>query len=353
MALRRLLSTEKRLLRDPNVANLYSDVIRHYLDSGYIRQVSREEDNTDAWFLPHFAVVRPIKATTKVRIVFNAAAKQDGISLNDTIYQGPKLQNELFDVLLRFRRHPVALVCDIAEMYLRIETAPGDRTYHRFLWRFMDQNKEPSQYEFNRIVFGVNSSPFLAQYVTHKNAEKLADAYPMAAETILKSTYMDDSMDSVPDSNNGIRLYSELSKVWEAAGMHARKWLSNSKEVLQEIPMEDRSESVDLDEGYLPSIKTLGILWIRDEDTFSFKSCPPPDDFEITKRNFLSKIATLFDPTGFLAPFVIRAKIMLQETWTAGLDWDDQLPEHLSIKAKKWFLELKDIYGGLSLSFRI
>ena len=57
-----------------------------------------------------------------------------------TIYQGAKLQRELTDVLLRFRRNPVALtdvllrfrrnpvalMCDIAEMYLRIEVAPKD-----------------------------------------------------------------------------------------------------------------------------------------------------------------------------------------------------------------------------------
>ncbi len=50
-----------------------------------------------------------------------------GVSLNDTIHQGPKLQRELFDVLLRFRRYPVAIVCEIAEMYLRIGISPEDK----------------------------------------------------------------------------------------------------------------------------------------------------------------------------------------------------------------------------------
>ena len=47
---------------------------------------------------------------------------------NDVIHQGPKLQQGLFDVLLRFRKLPVAVVCDIAEMYLQIKLYPGDRS---------------------------------------------------------------------------------------------------------------------------------------------------------------------------------------------------------------------------------
>ena len=70
--------------------------------------------------LPHFPVIRPEKDTTKTRIVFDASATCEDISLNDVIHQGPKLQRDLFDVLLQFRRFPVAIVCDIAEMYLRI-----------------------------------------------------------------------------------------------------------------------------------------------------------------------------------------------------------------------------------------
>ena len=73
-------------------------------------------------------------------------------SLNDAIYQGPKLQRERFSVLLRFRKRPVALVCDIAEMYLRISLAPEDRPFHRFLWRSLDQTSTKDVYEFNRVV---------------------------------------------------------------------------------------------------------------------------------------------------------------------------------------------------------
>ena len=78
-------------------------------------------------------MLRPDKDTTKTRIGFDASAKSESISLNDVIQQGPKLQRDMYDVLLRFRAVAVATVCDIAEMYLRIGIAAEDKPYHRFL----------------------------------------------------------------------------------------------------------------------------------------------------------------------------------------------------------------------------
>ena len=57
--------------------------------------------------------------STKVRIVFDAAAKHDGKSLNDAVLPGPKLR-ELVDVLYRFRQAQVALSGDISQMFLQV-----------------------------------------------------------------------------------------------------------------------------------------------------------------------------------------------------------------------------------------
>jgi hypothetical protein len=108
-------------------------------------------------------------------------------------------------------------------------------------------------------VFGVNSSLFQAQYVSQKHAKRCKNAFPMAAETVLKSTYMDDSMDSVLNDEQGIELYNQLSQLLGKTGMHARKWLSNSRVVLQSIPEEDRASEVHIDKRNLPSVKTLGV----------------------------------------------------------------------------------------------
>ena len=223
MALRRLQNTEKRLHKSPNIGHAYSDIIKQYVAKGYVRKVPENESYKSKWYLPHFPVLRPDKDTTKIRIVFDASAKCQGTSLNDVINQGPKLQRDLLDVLLRFRRFPVAIVCDIAEMYLRIGISPKDQPYHRFLWRGIEQDRRPDVYEFDRVVFGMNSSQFLAQFVLQHHAKKYKSVFPLAAETIDKSTSMDDSMDSMWSEIQGTQLYHQLSASLSKAGMHARK----------------------------------------------------------------------------------------------------------------------------------
>ena len=249
----------------------------------------------------------------------------------------------MFDVLLRFRRYPVAIACDISEMYLRVRLHPKDRSYHRFLWRDLDLDKSPCVYEFTRLVFGVNASPFLAQYVSQFHAQLFQQSHQRAAETILKSTYMDDSMDSVTDEDEGIKLYKELSDLWKRAGMFTHKWLSNSSTVLKEIPQQDRVKELELDRNNLIVAKTLGVLWTATEDVFTFNFTTVEQELRFTKRSFLKKIAMLFDPLGFLGPFIIRAKILMQEIWIEGLGWDDTLPDEMNKKIKTWFDELKDL----------
>ena len=155
-------------------------------------------------------------------------------------------------------------------MYLQIRQDPKDCPYHGFLWRGLDQSQQPDIHEFNRLVFGITSCPFQAQLVTREHARKNFSSFPRAAKTILESTYMDDSMDSTSSEEEAITLYKELSAIWERAGMHARKWLSNSKQILAEIPQDHQATEVKLNKGILPSTKTQGVLWQPNEDNFSF-----------------------------------------------------------------------------------
>ena len=128
------------------------------------------------------------KTTTKVRIVFDCGAKCNGISLNDMIYAGPKLQQDLFNVLVRFRRNPVGIACGIKEMYLQTEIEENDRSHFRLLWRDLNPSREPAVFELSRVVFGKNSAPMELQFVAQQNARRNQDRYPRAAETVLKST---------------------------------------------------------------------------------------------------------------------------------------------------------------------
>ena len=274
--------------------------------------------------------------------MFDASAAVDGVSLNSRLHAGPKLQRDLVEVLTRFRKKPVAAVCDISEMYLQISLEPDQRRYHRFLWRDLDNDRPPDVYEFQRVVFSVNASPFLAQYVTQQHARTNADTLPLAADAVLSSTYMDDTMTSVEDSRTARQLYDELAMLWQKAGLHARKWLSNSTDVLAAIPPADRVGQLSLDDGeLLPSVKTLSLLWNSATDEFSYSYRPVDvNAAAVTKRSFLKRIAKIFDPLGLITPFTVRAKTLLQQMWLAGCDWDEPVTEALNDQAIRWFSEL-------------
>ena len=81
----------------------------------YVEVTFHEPSEKKSWYLPIFCVCNPNK--NKVRLVYDASAKYQGISLNCMMLQGPDLNNQLRSVLVRFREKPVALVSDIKDMF--------------------------------------------------------------------------------------------------------------------------------------------------------------------------------------------------------------------------------------------
>lgn len=161
--------------------------------------------------------------------------------------------------------------------------------------------------------------------------------YPLAVETVLKSTHMDDSIDSVETVQGGIQLYKELDSLWVIAGIQARKWVSNSLEVVAATPEADRATELSITAGQEPVVKTLGVSWNITEDTFTISAANISTELPVTKRNVLRKVATVFDPLGFVGPFVIKAKILLQELWARGYAWDDVIHDEIASRIGSWY----------------
>ena len=92
MIIQWLAKLEKTLAKNPEVAKAYQETICKYLEKGYIREIGQTETSTPMWYLPHFAITKPGRTTTKTHIVFDASAKCNGLSLNDVTHQGPKLK---------------------------------------------------------------------------------------------------------------------------------------------------------------------------------------------------------------------------------------------------------------------
>ena len=119
--------------------------------------------------------------------------------------------------------------------------------------------------------------------------------------------------------------------------------VSNSPAVLAEIPDEDRASEIVINDGQNPMTKTLGIAWNSQTDEFKISTSKGSQP-QLTKRNILRKIATIFDPLGFVSPFTVVAKILLQELWARGYGWDDEIADEIALRiAAKWFDQLKQL----------
>ncbi|XP_004206756.1 uncharacterized protein LOC101236135 [Hydra vulgaris] len=54
-------------------------------------------------------------------------------------------------------------------------------------------------------------------------------------------------------------------------------------------------------------------------------------------------MATLFDILGFLVPYIIRIKTIMQELWINRIEWDDAIPVRIANNVDQWFQELNDL----------
>ena len=99
----------------------------------------------------------------------------------------------------------------------------------------------------------------------------------------------------------------------------------------------------------MPLTKTLGVLWSAQEDVFSFHVTTPVVEDILTKRSILGGVGAVFDPLGLASPFIVRAKILIQDLWSMGLGWDEPITSEISVRVKECFLELKEIKVPRSL----
>lgn len=136
-------------------------------------------------------------------------------------------------------------------------------------------------------------------------------------------------MKSLPCKEDATLMVKNLTAICS----YLTKWISNSREVLLVIPEEHRSKNfkgLDLDRDTLPVEPAVGLQWCIETDTFKFKF--NIQDQPYTRREMLSVISSIYDPLGFLAPFTITDKMILQNVCRLKCGWDDPIPQSFQQK---------------------
>ncbi|XP_061726239.1 uncharacterized protein LOC133531837 [Cydia pomonella] len=320
LARRRFLSLEQKFDRDPLFRERYVDFITEYETLGHMSE-SFHDTSRQSYFLPHHGILRDSSSTTKLRAVFDAsAATTSGKSLNDIQLVGPRIQDDLFSILLRFRQHKFVVSADIEKMYRQILVDEEQRSLQKILWR-----ANPSQpikiYTLNTVTYGTASAPYLSTRCLLQLAQDSLDK--QTQDAISKDFYVDDFLSGSHSIADTVSLCQKVTDTLRSAKFNLRKWQSNSEQILKQIKNEPSlNHTVNLSEKELS--KTLGISWHCTQDTLTFQiniSVPSV----VTKRTILSAIAQIFDPLGLVTPCIVEAKILMQKLWVDKMDWDQPL----------------------------
>ncbi|XP_013856282.1 uncharacterized protein LOC106512149, partial [Austrofundulus limnaeus] len=181
------------------------------------------------------------------------------------------------------------------------------------------------------------SSPGCANYGLKHLAKEHCQTHPIGSEFIEKDFYVDDGVTSTDTVERAVQLAQEAIEICKQGGLRLHKFISNSPAVLQNIPPSECAVNIktkDLTVKDMPKERALGMQWSVETDCFKFdntlKNQPP------TRRGILSTVASIYDPLGFLAPYVLSGKQILQEMCQQGISWDDPLPEALRPRWESW-----------------
>ncbi|GFW23130.1 integrase catalytic domain-containing protein [Trichonephila clavipes] len=184
-------------------------------------------------------------------------------------------------------------------MYRQILINPDQQDLQRIIWKH-GLDAEILMYRLKTVTYGLSNAPFLAIRTLQQLAKDEKSRFPLASETLLYDTYMDDIVSGAPDLETAQQLQSQLKDALQSCGMNLHKWSSNSPELLNSSLSSDveHSFSTDID----LSVKTLGISWKPFEDCFAFK-----------------------------------------QLWQCKLDWDDVLPNSIANEWREFMTTLKCI----------
>lgn len=331
----RFYQLERKLQRNEELREHYLKFMAEYEDLGHMKEVllSTDNKNNQKYYLPHHAVFKPSSSTTKTRVVFDGSAKtSNGVSLNDTLMVGPTVQQDLYSIILRFRTHQIVFTADITKMYRQIGVHEDDASLQRIVWR-TSPDKPLKTYELVTVTYGTASAPFLATKCLQTLAVEESDKFPRAAEVLQRDFYVDDALCGSSNVKDALLLQEELIALLKRGAFPLRKWCSNHPDLLKTVPPEDREMQFPFDFTCKDSIKTLGLSWHPVTDKFLIANNPPDlSQGRVTKRSVLSIVASIFDPLGLVSPVVIVYKMFLQQLWSHSLQWDDELPDELSLQ---------------------
>lgn len=237
-------------------------------------------------------------------------------------------------------------MCDTERMFHQFHVKEEDQDYLRFLWwEKGDLESQLQVYRMKVHIFGAASSPGCANYgLKHIAAQGRGCFSETSIRFIERNFYVNDGLTSVSTVDEAIKLIKEARELCSTGKLNLHKFVSNSQEVKALIPHAECAQSAvdhDLALGELQMERALGVKWCIRSDSFQFRVLVKEQP--LTRRGVLSTVASIYDPLGFTAPFILVGKQILQQMCQDKAGWDEPFKEDLRPKWEAWLSDLRHL----------
>ena len=320
------------------------------------------------YYIPWRIQFNPGSVSTPERPVFDASTKtrkrSDGTGgrcLNDLVCKGPVKTLNFLKLILRFCIGLYAFTGDIKQFYNCANLLSSQWNLQRFLYKEgLDPANETKEGIITTSIYGVKSSSCQTECTKIKLAETIQDEKPEVAVLLTESTYVDDIADSRSELGLCTAVMDDTDEVLASVGCQIKAWSRTGCDPVDKVSQ----DGVSLEVGGMIWYPKLDILMVKipvlhfgkfvrgrlkpGTELFLGGSLSELDQFvpaKLTKRQVTSKLASVFDPRGKIAPVLAAARLLLRQTNCQTVGWDDPMPGSLRSRWVETFWRFEMLKG--------
>ena len=327
--------------------NEYCDGIKKWEVDNIVEKIEVEpKDFHNYVWIPHRPVFKTDEqSTTKMRPVFNCSLKtrKNCPSLNEASYAGINLMKDMQELIMLFRTNHYVYLADVRKAFLMVKLK-SIKDRNRFCF-FMREGDKLVCYRFTTLLFGLNASPFILNYIIKHHANSFSK--DECTDMLLNNFFVDNLVKSHNCEDTLCQLYAESVDRMKKGNFDLQSCNTNS-EKLRELMIKD----ITYVEHGCEFDKVLGYKYSPSKDVIKLADSNINLMLSlITKRIILSQFSRIFDPLSLTAPVTIRGKILLSNIWkkkSSDDHWDVEVTEEDS---KTWTSLSKDLAGLSSIEF--
>ena len=375
----RMLSTEKKLKDNPVAKGILYEEVTKLGDLHATEEVFDEhpERGNNKHYLPYIMAEKPESTSSRYRFCMDGGAthRKGQPSLNQVIFDCPRVNNNLISVELNSRKARYILLSDVRKLYIQLRLREESRDLLRFLIRFPDQPDKLRIFRYTRTIWGIKDSGFQSMIAIERlfkmRIENLHLEFPEKSESereslsrklrnAMKCFYVDDFIISASTIGEIVETFNLVQSTLAIAQMKLCKISSNSEEVLKAFPDDLKEKVVDYvvknkdppNPEYTIKVSdntsVLGYQYSPFTDTYNFtkyKDLTKEFTFPMKKIDLASLLPRFYDNLGLLSPWKLLLKVAMRSCNLMKLDWKDSL-DKLDPKDQ---LDVKDFLNDIPL----